>query len=231
MYRGPVTHRAYRRVAGIARWLPLVIGIVITIGLGMFGLWFTWMGGTVAEVAAGREPDIAVRAPVTLYMMIGYMPPALYYLETWTSRHVDTISTNFALHLDAFRFPRQAGNLLGIAGSVTLYLLFLHRFDDPFLAFQVTRWQFEYPFILFGLLVMGWFNFRFMFLLIWSALTVSRSARRIERIDLLDTASIEPYAQQGLQSSLLAIIGLSISANLWLDPNTPAVASATASSG
>lgn len=221
----PVTHRVILWLAGTHRLLPLIFGIACTVALGLFALWVTWLVGTVAEVAAGREPDIAVRAPVTLYMMIGYLLVALYYLGHWSSRHLDTISRQFALDLPAFEFPRRAANLLGTAGAIVMYFLFMHGQNDPWLLFQPGRWSADYPFVLAGLLVMGWFNFRFMYLLVWSALAVSRTARQIRGIDLLDTSLVEPYAQQGVRSSLLAVIGLSISANLWLDPNSPAIGS------
>lgn len=223
----PLTHRAFQWSAGICPALPLVIGIVCTVALGLFALWVSWLVGIVAEVTAGREPDIAVRAPVTLYMMIGFLPLALYYLGHWTGLHLETICRQFALESAVPRFPRIAANLLGAAGAMTMYALFLHPQEDPWLLIQPGRWNDEFPFILAGLLLMGWFIFRFMFLLVWSALSVSRTARYIRGMDLLDTSLVEPYAQQGVRSSLLAVVGLSISANLWLDPNSPAIASIT----
>ena len=227
MISWPLTHRALLWSAGIRPFLPLLIGIISTAVMGLFALWISWKTGIVAAVASGREPDIAVRAPVTLYMMIGYLPMALYYLSGWTSGHLDTISARFALDLSPFRFRRKAGNLLGAAGAITMYLLFLHGSSDPWLAIQPGRWSADYPFVLAGLLLMGWFIFRFMFLLIWSALEVSRTARRIHSIDLLDTTLVQPYAQHGVRCSLLAVVGLSISSNLWLDPNSPALATVT----
>jgi hypothetical protein len=223
----PLSHRTFERAADVHYSLPWIIGLVGTALLGLFALWMTWYVGIVAAVQAGREPDIAVRAPVTLYMIVGYTPIALYYLREWTVRHLDTIRRNFALDLPAFEFPRVAANLLGAAGAITMYGLFLHPSDDPLLLLQPGRWNQEFPFILVGLVLMGWFLFRFMFLLVWTALKVSRTARHIRSIDLLNTTAVEPYAQHGVRTSLLAVIELSISANLWLDPNSPAVATLT----
>lgn len=223
----PLTHRALQWSASIHSSLPWIIGVVVTAALGLFALWMTWYVGIVAAVEAGEEPDIAVRAPVTLYMIVGYTPVALYYLREWTVRHFDTIRRNLALDLPAFEFPRVAANLLGAAGAITMYGLFLHPADDPLLLFQPGRWNQEFPFILVGLVLMGWFLFRFMFLLVWAALKISRTARHIRSIDLLDTSLVEPYARHGVRTSLLAVIQLSISANLWLDPNSPAVATIT----
>ncbi len=166
-------------------------------------------------MAAGLMPDIAVRAPVTLYVMAGYLPMTIYYLGVWTRDHFDMLASNFVLGQTTVGFPRLFANALGVAGALTMYLLFLFETDAPW------HWTAEFFFILVGLLVMGWFNFRFMFLLVWSAVRISRTAGTIEHIDLFDPSLVKPYAQQGVRSSLLAVVGLSISANLWLDPHSP----------
>lgn len=179
------------------------------------------------DVTAGLEPDIAIRAPVTLYMMVGYLPMAIYYLGVWTSDHFKMIVNNFSLDHDAIVFPRVFANVIGASGALTMYLLFLYKPDDPLLLFLPMRWPTDFAFPLVGLVVMGWFNFRFMFLLIWNAIQVSRTARYIRHIDLFDTSIVKPYAQQGVRSSLLAVVSLSVSANLWLDPNSPTIGTAT----
>jgi len=196
---------------------PVVAGIACSLGLGGLALWCTWLLGTVDAVAAGLMPDIAVRAPVTLYMMAGYLPMAIYYLGVWTRDHFEMLTNNFTLDQTVVGFPRLFANAFGVAGALTMYLLFLFEIDAPW------RWNAEFFFILVGLLVMGWFNFRFMFLLVWNALRISRTAGTIENLDLFDPVLVKPYAQQGVRSSLLAVVGLSVSANLWLDPHSPAL--------
>lgn len=205
----------------------MVVGIIISLALGALALWISWLIGVVADVEAGRAPDIAIRAPVTLYMMLGYLPMALYYLGIWTTRHWETISRQFGLDLAPIAFPRLAANLLGAVGAVAMYVLFLHRTDRPFLLLQPASWPSDFVFPLVGLLLMGWFYFRFAFLLIWNAIEISRTARRIDSLDLLDTSLVKPYAQQGVRSSLLVVVNLSISANLWLDPESPTIGTVT----
>ncbi|MGI9285871.1 MAG: hypothetical protein ACR2P1_10825 [Pseudomonadales bacterium] len=190
-------------------------------------MWFSWLIGIVDEVAAGRQADIAVRALVTLYMMLGYLPMALYYLGRWTTEHFDEITTQFALDRESLLFPRSLANWVGAVGTVATCFLFLHLPDNLLSLLQVWRWPAEFAFSLVGLVLLGWFNFRFMFLLVWMALAISRTAKQIRHIDLFDTSMVKPYAQQGVRSSLLAVVSLSISANLWLDPNSPAIATAT----
>lgn len=222
----PISHRALQWLADGLFIPPVIAGVVCSLALGGLALWCTWLLGIVDDVAAGREPDIAVRAPVTLYMMVGYLPMAIYYLALWTDDHIGMIANNFALSLDAIEFPRLLANTVGATGAIAMYLLFLHMADDPLLILLPHRWSADFAFPLVGLLVMGWFNFRFMFLLIWNAIKVSRTARQIRSIDLFDASLVKPYAQQGVRSSLLAVVSLSISANLWLDPNSPTLATA-----
>jgi hypothetical protein len=223
----PLSDRAFQWIADTISVPPVVVGIVYSLALGGFALWVAWIIGTVADVAAGHAPDIAVRAPVTLYMMLGYLPMALYYLGHWTSDHSDVIARNFALDLEPILFPRVMANLIGAVGVLVNYFLFLHQPDEPLLLFRPTLWTADFTFPLVGLVFMGWLNFRFMFLLIWSAIAISGTAQHIRRIDLLDTTLVRPYAQHGVRSSLLAVVSLSISANLWLDPNSPAIATVT----
>ncbi len=202
---------------------PVITGIVCSLTLGGLALWCTWLIGIVDDAAAGLTPDIAVRAPVTLYMMVGYLPLAIYYLGIWTRDHMAMLVNNFELENRAIVFPRRIANAVGVAGVVAMYLLFLHQPDDPMLLLTPLRWDGDFTLPLVGLVFMGWFNFRFMFLLLWSALRISRTAGLIRHINLFDPSLVKPYAQHGVRSSLLAIVGLSISANLWLDPKSPTV--------
>ena len=201
---------------------PVILGIVCSLGLGGIALWITVAIGTVANVTAGIIPSIAVRAPVTLYMMVGYLPMAIYYLFVWTRDHHATIVRRFALDSAPIEFPRSAANWTGTFGIIVIYFSFLHVPGDPFLLFAPFRWPVKFVFPLVGLVIMGWFNFRFTFLLIWFAFAISRTARQIEAFSLLDPSLVKPYAQHGVRSSLLAVMSLSISANLWLDPKSPA---------
>lgn len=223
----PVTHRLFSWFATTVSVPPALIGALLSLALGGVALWITFATGTVANVAAGIVPSIAVRAPVTLFMMVGYLPVATYYLFVWTTTHHEIVVRRMALDNAPVEFPRTSANWLGTLGIGAMYFLFLHVPEDPYLLFAPMRWPVQFTFPLVGLVIMGWFNFRFAFLLIWCALAVSRTARQIGTFNLLDTSLVKPYGQQGVRSSLLAVISLSISANLWLDPGSPAAGTGT----
>jgi len=223
----PLTHRALQWLADNLSLPPVAVGIVCTTTLGLLALWFSWLIGIVDEVAGGRLPDIALRAPVTLYIMLGYLPVALYYLMRWTTGHFDELVREFALDHESVLFPQSLSNWIGAAGSLTMCLLFLDMPNNPLLLLKPWSWPAGFTFPLVGLVFLGWFNFRFMFLLVWTALAISRTAKQICHIDLFDTSGVKPYAQQGVRTSLLAVISLSISSNLWLDPSSPTLASGT----
>jgi hypothetical protein len=206
---------------------PVIAGIVCSLGFGGIALWITVVIGTVANVADGILPSIAVRAPVTLYMMVGYLPMAMYYLFVWTTDHQAAIVERFALQDSPITFPRLTANWIGALGIVVMYFSFLHEPADLFLIFAPWRWPVEFAFPLVGLVITGWFNFRFTYLLIWTSLAISRTAREIDDFSILDKTLVKPYAQQGVRASLLAVVSLSISANLWLDPESPSAGTAT----
>lgn len=222
----PLTHRAFQWFADTLSVPPVIAGIVCSLGFGGIALWITVVIGTVADVAAGILPSIAVRAPVTLYMMVGYLPMASYYLFVWTTDHQATIVRRFALQSSPIVFPRLTANWIGALGIVVMYFSFLHEPEYPFLIFAPWRWPVQFAFPLVGLVIMGWFNFRFTYLLIWASLAISRTARQIDHFNLLDISLVKPYAQQGVRASLLAVVSLSISANLWLDPGSPSAGTA-----
>jgi len=223
----PLTHRALQWLADNLSLPPVAVGIVCTMILASLALWFSWLIGIVDEVAEGRLTDIAVRAPVTLYMMLGYLPVALYYLMRWTTEHFDELVREFALDHEPVLFPQSLTNWIGAVGSLTTCLLFLDIPSNPMSLLTPWIWPAGFTFLFVGLVFLGWFNFRFMFLLVWSALAISRTAKQICHIDLFDTSGVKPYAQQGVRTSLLAVISLSISSNLWLDPSSPTIASST----
>ena len=222
----PLTDRGFRWFAESTPVPPAVVGAIVALALGGIALWFTWVIGSVDDVAAGRAPSIVVRAVVTLFMMVGYLPMAVYYLDRWTDEHLQAIAERFDLEPGAARFPRAATNLAGSAGVVGMYCAFLLEPSDPLLLFQPGRWSAGFVVPLIGIVFMGWYYLRFTFLLAWSAIVVSRTAPHIRRVDLLDGSAVKPYAQQGVRSSLLAVVSLSVSANLWLDPNSPTIGTA-----
>jgi hypothetical protein len=217
----PLTHQIFQWFEKKLSVPPVLLGTACSFGLGGIALWIALMIGTVADVGADILPSIAVRAPVTLYMMVGFLPMAIYYLFVWTRDHHATIVRRFALESTPIAFPRSAANWVGALGIVVMYFSFLHVPEDPFLLFNPFRWHVEFVFPLVGLVIMGWFNFRFTYLLVWFAFAISRTAQRIKTFSLLDPSLVKPYAQQGVRSSLLAVVSLSISANLWLDPESP----------
>lgn len=223
----PLTHRALQWLADRLSVPPVVTGIVCATMFGFLALWTVWFVGIIDEVAAGRAPDIAVRAPVTLYIMLGYLPVAIYYLDRWTKEHFEQIARRFPIDRDTELFPRRLINRVGAVGSVATCYLFLGLPEPAMALLQPWRLPGDFLLAFVGLLFLGWFNFRFMVLLVWTALAISRTARCIGSIDLFDNSVVKPFAQQGVRSSLLAIISLSISANLWLDPNSPVIATAT----
>ena len=226
MNHRPLSHRAFRWLEDHLSLPPVASSVLLSLLLGGFAFWVTWIGGVVDAVAAGLQPDIALRAPIILYVMLGYLPVAIFYLDRWTTEHLGQLRRHFGLTATPTVIPRGLARWIGAAGALVTCAFFMNLPDDPWLLLQPWRLSITYLMPLVGVLLLGWFNFRFTFLLIWTALAVSRTAGSIRDLDLFDPAGIRPYAQQGVRSCLLAIVSLSISANLWLDPRSPTLGAA-----
>lgn len=219
----PFTNRLIRSLADTFSVPPVVTGVACSLLLGGFALWFLWMIGIVSDVISRGAPSIALRATVTLYLLLGLLPMSIYYQCFWTVENLQAIARQFDLDLPPLVFPRLLANLFGVVGVIVVHFSFAHEPEDPWRLFEPSRWPDDLLLPLVGLAFMGWFYFRFSLLLVWSALKISRTARDIQSIDLLDPAMVKTYAQHGVSSSLLAVVSLSVTANLWMDPDSPAI--------
>ncbi len=221
----PLTHRFLVWLKTTKSIPPVLAGfaIGITFALLVFGL--QWYSGVLDGVLAGEESTLTLRATITLYVLLGYVPMAQYYLRTWSAEHIATIGEHFDLTAPSDELPRFLLKIFGICGSVSFYFLFFHNFNDPLFVLKPSNWSSDFVLPLVGGFFLGWFNLRFLFELWWHAVTISRTVPQIERLDLLNAAAVKPFAQQGVRSSLLAVGLLSISANLWLDPESPVIGS------
>ena len=61
-----LSHRVFKWLENTLSAPPWIAGIALSLLFGSFALWFCWVTGIVAEVNAGRQPDIAVRADLAM---------------------------------------------------------------------------------------------------------------------------------------------------------------------
>ena len=221
MTEAPLTHRALDWLRVHWSIPPVAVAVIGGGSMALGVVAALWLTGWLDSIARGERSSLATRATITMYLLLGYVPVAQYYLRTWTVEHLKTIEQRFGVTANRAIPPRRSFTAAGVLGSVTFYFSFFHRFDAPLWTLDPRNWTVDLAVPLLGGFVIGWFNFRFMFELCWYALAVSRTAARIRQLDLLDTPSVFPYAQHGVRSSLLVLVLLSISANLWLDPDSP----------
>ena len=202
---------------------PVAVGLAAGVTLALAAVAALWVSGSLDAVLRGEQSSLATRATATLFVLIGYVPMAQYYLRRWSAEHIAAIQERFRMPLPSRSPSRRALAVAGTLGSITFYLSFFHQTDAPLAALDPRRWSFDFALPLLGGFLLGWLNFRLIYELCWHAKSVSDTAPSITDLDLLDTAAVRPYAQQGVRSSLLIAGFLSISANLWLDPGSPLV--------
>jgi hypothetical protein len=211
------TERFYQTVPVSPVWVGL--GIVVAL-LAVF-LAIAWAFGGLAIVRAG---DLGLweyreaRLGILVALLAGYLPTARRYvvlgakknledllpLLAPSSRGSDAAQRRFGL-LDA-RAARKAG-LLGILIAPITALL-IDR--DPSLFLQREYFGAEQGFAWIVGAWVGWSLGVFVYATQGYARRFSDLAGEIERIDLLDLQTLAPFARQGLRSSLLWLVLLSL---------------------
>jgi hypothetical protein len=193
---------------------PIWVGLSIAVVLG--GAWTaaTYESGLLQRVLSGEVPSITFRATFTGAILIGYVPTAHYYLARWTRFHLEELrpllrpSARPAFDLS----PSRTAGLLGLL-SFTAFFILPVMLREPGLPGSIEE---VIPWIVVPAL--GWLTFRLGDWLVRSSVRFSSLAMEIERIDLFDTRPLGPFVRQGLRGSLIVVLFLSLSANLYLTP-------------
>ena len=176
--------------------------------------------GLIDQTLSGEVSSIELRASLTLMVMIGYLPVAHWYLRKWSNESISELKERFALHDDS-RVPKEIILILaGFVGWLAFVTLFLIVPDPDYLIFQPWHWPLDYAAVVVAISLVGWWMGIFSFELVWTALHLSQIAKHLPELNLLDVDSFRPFTQQGVQSALLIIILMSITAHLVFRPGS-----------
>ena len=174
--------------------------------------------GLVGQTISGEVSSIELRASLTLMVMIGYLPIAHWYLRKWSSERIEELKAGFALQ-DDVRVPKEITlTLAGFVGGLAFVVLFLIVPNPDYRVIQPWDWNLMYAAVVVAISLVGWWMGKFSFELIWTASYLSQMAKRLPELNLLDTDSFKPFAQQGVQSALLIIILISMTGHLAFRP-------------
>jgi hypothetical protein len=73
--------------------------------------------------------------------------------------------------------------------------------------------------------IFGWLSARFLVCMVKDSLQMSRLARALPELDLIDLRPLSPFVQQGLKSALLTVIVPILTAHLSIAPGTAVIGS------
>jgi hypothetical protein len=217
----PWTQRLYE-AAGVS---PAWVGAGVFAGLSAAFL--------AAELLLGRQRLLTgvdtsdlrdVRLAFVNFLLLAYLPTALFYLLRGTRRRLETLRPLFGgsgeeLHRLADECgvyaarERWTAGLLGIAGALLLPLLaeggeFIYRpatWTPEVFWHRVTA-----PFI-------GWWSGQLILAMVAESARFSALAVRLPALDLLDLRPLAPFARQGLANVLAGVLLIGILALFLLE--------------
>lgn len=205
---------------------PYITGLLVSSACFIGYFLIQLSNGVVAKTLSGEIPSIALRASLILMVLLGYLPFAHWYLRQWTRQHLGDLTQSFNLE-DQRRVPRESLLIpIGIFGWWAFVGLFLVIPEPDYQIFQPWNWALDYALLVLAISLSGWWMGRFSFELIWSALQLNNMAMRLPILNLLDAESNRSFTQHGVQSALLVVIMMSITAPIAVQPEGGVVGAA-----
>ena len=205
---------------------PYISGLLVSSACFIGYFLIQLSNGVVAKTLSGEIPSIALRASLILMVLLGYLPFAHWYLRQWTRQHLGDLTQSFNLE-DQRRVPRESLLIpIGIFGWWAFVGLFLVIPEPDYQIFQPWNWALDYALLVLAISLSGWWMGRFSFELIWSALQLNNMAMRLPILNLLDAESNRSFTQHGVQSALLVVIMMSITAPIAVQPEGGVVGAA-----
>lgn len=174
--------------------------------------------GLLADTLSGNVASASLRASLTLMVMVGYLPVAHWYLRRWTAGHIRELKLKFAVNSSHDEPQERVLIPLGLLGVSTFIGLFIILPNPPEFTLQPWQWSLEFGAVFLTMSLVGWFMGRFSYELVWSAIQMTKVARQLPEINLLETECYRPFIHQGVHSVLLIVILMSITAHLAANP-------------
>jgi hypothetical protein len=197
--------------------VTLAAAVILTAGY-LAGEWLT---GGLQGVLTGDQDSLGPRATATLFVLAAYVPLAHYYLRRWTAQHLASLHSSFGAIISCQQ-SAPAGIVAGILGAAIFLVLFilipLFVVGFPAMSYQLVAATIS------GM-IFGWLAGRFLVCMVQDSLQMSRLARALPELDLIDLRPLSPFVQQGLKSSLLTVIVLALTSHLSIAPGAAVIGS------
>ncbi|MFT6434264.1 MAG: hypothetical protein ACJAVI_002312 [Candidatus Azotimanducaceae bacterium] len=202
---------------------PYITAIGVSVSCFIGFLLIAAESGLLADTLSGNVSSSNLRASLTLMVMVGYLPVAHWYLRRWTANHISELKLKFDLPGEHGEPQELVLVLLGLLGVFAFIGLFIILPNPPEFTLQPWKWPLEFVAVFIAMSMVGWFMGRFSYELVWSAIQMSRVARQLPAINLLEIECYRPFIHQGVHSTLLIVILISITAHLAANPGDSVV--------
>jgi len=202
---------------------PVAVGLAAAVILTTAYLVGELVTGHLRPVLSGSVDSLALRATATLFVLLAYVPVAHLFLRRWTGQHLAALRASFG-GVVSFEESAPASVIAGILGASAFLVLFI--VIPGFVAgFTVMNYQLVAASI--SGMAFGWLAGRFLVCMVMDSLRMSKLARSLPVLDLIDLEPLSPFVQQGLKSALLTVIVLTLTSHLYIAPGTAFIGSVT----
>ncbi len=200
---------------------PVAVAFAVAMVLTVAYILGQHVNGHLQGILSGAENSLGFRATVTLFVLIAYVPVAHLYLRRWTRRHLAALTASFGSAI-ACSTSAPTSITAGLAGAVVFLLLF---FIIPINLSGIEQLSFGLIVASLSGIVFGWLAGRFLICMLKDSLRMTRLARSLPNLELLDLGPLSPFVQQGIKSALLTVIVLTLTAHLAIAPGNTIIGS------
>lgn len=200
---------------------PVAVAMAFAVILIIGYLAGEWQTGRLQRVFNGAENSLSLRATATLFVLAAFVPVAHLYLRRWTAQHLAALRASYGEAISSVQ-SAPPGIGAGIVGAAAFFLLFMVipnlAGGSPVLSFQLIA-------AVISGMVFGWLAGRFLVCMLKDSMQMSRLARALPDLDLLDLSPLSPFVQQGLKCTLLTMIVLVFTSHLFIAPGNTVIGS------
>jgi hypothetical protein len=198
---------------------PIVVTLIVAVILGGGYILGEFATGRLQRVLSGTEGSLGLRATAMLFVLVAYIPLAHLHLRRWTVKHLLTLRTSIGAGV-TYEQSAPASIVAGVVGAASFLFLFMiipiYVAGAPDISFQIIATTVSGT-------AYGWLAGRFLVCMVTDSLQMSKLARALPDLDLLDLGSLSPFVQQGLKSVLPLMIVLIITSHLYIAPGSAVV--------
>lgn len=165
--------------------VALTAAVILTAGyiLGEF------VTGHLHQVLSGAKDSLGLRATATLFVLATYVLVAHLHLRRRTHEHLKALRSSFGAVVTCEQ-SAPAGIVAGMLGAVSFLVLFI---IIPIFVAGFQEMSFQLIAATVSGMAFGWLAGRFLVCMVTDSLQMSKLARALPNLDLLDLGPLSPF--------------------------------------